>query len=313
MNEEYNSVYDVDLAILDAVRQGGGGGGTGVSSGQVQTMIDSALTPYSTTSQVEDMISASAGTGGDYVTVASLTAITSPTAGMVANVYDPASSANTTGEWWYDGTAWRPKKVWIERLSAAERVDIYNWIWQRNQGEEPEFNYERQCQVMWQAAASYPMILTSTNNVTWEGYYVTWGSVASANDADVDRVHYIRIDNNGDIDKGYRKIAKQKESIWEDLEISADGTVTDGNGWQLMQPLEFDPNGYQFANEYKVIKCEASGQTFYGRIVSFVRLENETDNGEITGIITIGSIPYIGVWGVNDQWGMYKKSFTQIA
>lgn len=58
---QFNSTYEVDLAILSAVTSGGGGGG-GVTPQQVSTMINSALTPYSTTSETEGMIQASAGT-----------------------------------------------------------------------------------------------------------------------------------------------------------------------------------------------------------------------------------------------------------
>ena len=59
---EYNNIYEVDLAILHAVSGGTPGGG--ITSGQVETMIDSALTDYSTTQEVEAMIQASGSTGG---------------------------------------------------------------------------------------------------------------------------------------------------------------------------------------------------------------------------------------------------------
>lgn len=344
---EYNNVFEVDLAILDAVRQGGGGA-SGVTPAQVETMINSALTSYSTTqqvsnmiasgtsgltttqqvdnqissaltgysttSQVEAMIQASGSTGGgDYVTVTSLTAVTSPTSGMVANVYDPSSSANTTGEWFYDGSAWRPRKIWIERCSVAERVAIYNWIWQRNQGEEPEFNFERQCQVMWVRQDTYPVILTSTGVYTYCGSVINWGGFASSDDQDANRLYVLSLAADGTLSYSNKTLPRIKENVWDQLEIGTDGTVINGNGWWLMQPIEFSYNEYQFGQQYKVIKCEASGQTYYGQIVSFVHLVDETDIGEITGIITIASVPYIGVWGVDGQWATYKKSFTQIA
>lgn len=317
MNEEFDSVYDVDLAILDAVRQGGGGGGGGITSGQVKTMIDSALTPYSTTSQVEAMIQASGSTGGgDYVTVTSLTAVTSPTSGMVANVYDPASSANTTGEWWYDGSSWRPKKVWIERCSVAERVAIYNWLWKRDdeaQEYEDQYNVNHQCQVMWYSSDGYPLMLTSTGVYTWVGNNMSWGSVAcTQNDPDADRLFYIDLESDGTLTKGYRKIAKPKETSWDKLEIAADGTVISGNGANLYNPI-FDEYSYQFSHPTKAIKCEVSGQTYYGHFISCVRWENETDIFQVTGIITIAQDTYVGVWASNGQWEMYKKSFTKIA
>lgn len=196
---EYNNIFEVDCAILEAVKNGGGGSGSGVTPAQVETMINSALTPYSTTQQVNGMISS--GTSG---------------------------------------------------LTTSEQVD--------NQISSALTGYSTTSQVEAMISAS---------------------------------------------------AATKQENIWDSLEITADGTVTGGNGYWIYNAV--NDLSYKFGNDYEAIKCEASGQTYFGRIISKVHYEGENDIWAFTGLITIGTDTYIGVWGVNESWIPYKKSFTKIA
>lgn len=194
---QFNSTYEVDLAILSAVTSGGGGGG-GVTPQQVSTMIDSALTPYSTTSQVNGMIAS--GTSG---------------------------------------------------LTTTQQVD--------NQISSALTGYSTTSQVEGMISAS---------------------------------------------------AATKQEYVWYGLEIAADGTVTGGNGYWINNAI--NNLSYTFGSDYDAIKCEASGQTYFGRIISKVNYEGETDIWEFTGIINIADVTYLGIWGVDGDWTPYLKSFTEL-
>jgi len=122
----FDSVYDVDLAILEAIEQGGGGGGLNynqikellASSGVTEIVVngdgDSITLDYDLLSQIGQ------GGGGDYRCIDSvdaLSGITSPKDGSLAYVADK-------GLWKYFAhtgiTSWLPYDVYLDKLTAAE-------------------------------------------------------------------------------------------------------------------------------------------------------------------------------------------------
>ena len=313
--KEFDSLYDIDIAILSAVTSGGGGGG-GVTSGQVETMIDSALTDYSTTSEVEAMIQASGSTGGgDYVSVHSLSEVTSPTEGLVANVIDYTSGGTThlgTGEWIYRDGAWRAKHVWLDRLSTAELAAMWAYFHGDDlNGNNP--NSAKTCDATWfYNKSEWPYLVQGASLTTHSGSDdITFTSIVSlgnAGDSYLDIV-YASVDSAGTLSKGYYQVPKGDEKIWEDFEITADGTVVSGNGYWLMRPL--DDWSYDYAYRHRNIKCTASGVTYYGALTCGTQDDTNNDR-TMTGVITIGKDTYVGVWDVDSNWVPSKHSFTKI-
>lgn len=142
----YDSVYDIDLAILDAIEQGGGGGGMTydqiktllASSGVTEIVVngdgDSITLDYDLLAQIGQ------GGGGDYMVVEgidALSGITSPKDGMLAYVGAHTEqeermvvSVDCYSEWFMmyaDYGSDVVEEIWFNE--AGKRIYIQNGRW----------------------------------------------------------------------------------------------------------------------------------------------------------------------------------------
>lgn len=103
-DKTYNSTYEIDLDILEAVKQGGGGGGN----------IPEAPKDGSTYGRKDGTWAKVTG-GGDYVVVSSLDEVSSPKDGTVAHIDGKGDYVYDNGKWWW-------QDILIDELTNEERA-----------------------------------------------------------------------------------------------------------------------------------------------------------------------------------------------